>query len=309
MIRQSQTLVTIGIPTYNRATMLRRSIESALGQDYSMIEVIISNNASTDDTQDICQEYSKKDGRVKYVTQSSNRGPVANFAEVLKRASGEYFMWLGDDDWIDASYVSHCVSLLDEDSGLALVSGAPVYYRNEIITYKGKWFDLSEEWWAVRVARYYATVADNGMFYGIMRTAQLQQIVTPNTIGGDWHCIANIVSMGKTRMSSAVAVHRDLGGATVSYRQIAESLGLPTIQAVFPMTTIALGAAMDIVIAGAAYKKRGLPTRLLLAGVVFLLVISRPTFRYTARVKRRLTKVKNSLKRNILLLVNGANNK
>jgi len=289
--------------------MLRRSIESALGQDYSMIEVIISNNASTDDTQDICQEYSKKDGRVKYVTQSSNRGPVANFAEVLKRASGEYFMWLGDDDWIDASYVSHCVSLLDEDSGLALVSGAPVYYRNEIITYKGKWFDLSEEWWAVRVARYYATVADNGMFYGIMRTAQLQQIVTPNTIGGDWHCIANIVSMGKTRMSSAVAVHRDLGGATVSYRQIAESLGLPTIQAVFPMTTIALGAAMDIVIAGAAYKKRGLPTRLLLAGVVFLLVISRPTFRYTARVKRRLTKVKNSLKRNILLLVNGANNK
>jgi len=309
LIRQSQTLVTIGIPTYNRATMLRRSIESALGQDYSMIEVIISNNASTDDTQDICQEYSKKDGRVKYVTQSSNRGPVANFAEVLKRASGEYFMWLGDDDWIDASYVSHCVSLLDEDSGLALVSGAPVYYRNEIITYKGKWFDLSEEWWAVRVARYYATVADNGMFYGIMRTAQLQQIVTPNTIGGDWHCIANIVSMGKTRMSSAVAVHRDLGGATVSYRQIAESLGLPTIQAVFPMTTIALGAAMDIVIAGAAYKKRGLPTRLLLAGVVFLLVISRPTFRYTARVKRRLTKVKNSLKRNILLLVNGANNK
>jgi len=309
LISQSQPLVTIGIPTYNRATMLRRSIESALGQDYSMIEVIISNNASTDDTQDICQEYSKKDGRVKYVTQSSNRGPVANFAEVLKRASGEYFMWLGDDDWIDASYVSHCVSLLDEDSGLALVSGAPVYYRNEIITYKGKWFDLSEEWWAVRVARYYATVADNGMFYGIMRTAQLQQIVTPNTIGGDWHCIANIVSMGKTRMSSAVAVHRDLGGATVSYRKIAESLGLPTIQAVFPMTTTALGAAMDIVIAGAAYKKRGLPTRLLLAGVVFLLVISRPTFRYTARVKRRLTKVKNSLKRNILLLVNGANNK
>ena len=289
--------------------MLRRSIESALGQDYSMIEVIISNNASTDDTQEICQEYSKKDGRVKYVTQSSNRGPVANFAEVLKRASGEYFMWLGDDDWIDASYVSHCVSLLDEDSGLALVSGAPVYYRNEIITYKGKWFDLSEEWWAVRVARYYATVADNGMFYGIMRTAQLQQIVTPNTIGGDWHCIANIVSVGKTRMSSAVTVHRDMGGATVSYRQIAKSLGLPTIQAVFPMTTTALGAAMDIVIAGAAYKKRGLPTRLLLAGVVFLLVISRPTFRYTARVKRRLTKVKNSLKRNILLLVNGANNK
>lgn len=296
------SLVSIGIPTYNRAAMLRRSIESALCQDYPMIEIIVSDNASTDDTQDICREFSKKDDRVKYVTQPSNIGAVANFAEVLKRASGEYFMWLGDDDWIDVSYVSHCVSLLRADPEVALASGAAKYYRYGLKAYAGRLFDLLEKSWAIRVAHYYAMVADNGMFYGIMRTAQLQQIVTPNTMGGDWHLIANIVSTGKTRMSPVVSVHRELGGATASYRQIAKSLGLPTIQAIFPMTTIAFGAWKSIVFAGAAYKKRGILARIILAGVVFLLVIAKPAFGYVGRAKQLL-------KRGTLFIVNGANNK
>lgn len=301
-MKLSTPLVTIGIPTYNRAEMLRRSIESALCQDYSMIEVIISDNASTDDTQSVCQEFSNKDDRVKCITQLSNIGATANFADVLKRASGEYFMWLGDDDWIDASYVSHCMSLLSTDPDLALVSGAPIYYRDGLKAYAGRLFDLSEESWAVRVARYYLMVADNGMFYGVMRTAQLKQIVTPNAMGGDWHLIANIVSLGKSRMSSVVSVHRELGGATTSYRHIAQSLGLPAIQAMFPMTAIAFGACKNIVLEGAAYKKRGILARIILAGVVLLLVIAKSTFGYMGRAKRLL-------KGGILFVTNATNNK
>lgn len=58
----------------------------------------------------------------------------------------------------------------------------------------------------------------HGFFYGIMRTAQLQKIVITNTMGGggDWHLIVNIISIGKSRMSPLVAVHRELGGATTS---------------------------------------------------------------------------------------------
>ena len=284
MIGQTQPLVTIGIPTYNRAAMLRRAIESALGQDYSNIEVIISNNASTDETQEVCQEYSKKDNRVKYVTQSSNIGVLANFAEVLKRASGEYFMWLGDDDWIDDAYVKHCTSLLIADPSLALVSGVPTYYRDGEKIGEGKLFDLLEDLWTVRVAFYYSKVEDNGMFYGIMRTAQIQLVVFPNNFGGDWHLIANIVSAGKTKMCSAVSAHREMG-MSASYRDIVKSLGLPTLLAVFPMTTIAIGAAWEIVFSGAAYKKRGLLTRIVLAVVVFLRVIARPLIPYLASVK------------------------
>ena len=280
-----------------------------MSQDYENVEIIVSDNASTDETRNICQSYCNQDTRVKYFRQPSNLGPVVNFATVLRMASGEYFMWLGDDDWIDPSYVKHCASLLIADSNLALVSGTPIYYRDGKKDREGKVFDLSGELWASRVARYYKEVADNGMFYGVMRTAQLQQVVMPNSMGGDWHLMASIVSIGKTEMCSAVTVHREMGGATVSYREIVRSLGLPSIQAVFPMTTIALGAVRNIAFAGVVFKKRSLLTRILLAGVVFLLVISRPTSGYTARVKRLLRKVKNILKRSILLLINGANNK
>ena len=94
--------VSIGIPTFNRADLLRRSIESALGQDYPNIEVLVSDNASTDETPAICQGLGD---RIKYFRQSINLGPLTNFSKVLEMASGEFFMWLGDDDWIDASYV------------------------------------------------------------------------------------------------------------------------------------------------------------------------------------------------------------
>jgi glycosyltransferase domain-containing protein len=291
-------LVTIGIPTYNRAAMLRRSIKSALGQDYPAIEVVVSDNASTDDTQSACQEFRKQDGRLKYIAQSSNIGATANFADVLKRASGEYFMWLGDDDWIDPSYVSHCMSILRADPEMALVSGAPVYYRNGLKAFKGRLFDLLEKSWSVRVARFYMMVADNGMFYGIMRTAHLQTIVSSNTMGGDWHLIATIVSTGKSRMSPLVSVHRELGGATTSYRQIAKSLGLPMIQAIFPMTTIASGAWKNIVFADATFRKRGILSRIILADVVLLIFLAKSTFAILRGLKRFLS-------RGQLYIVNG----
>jgi glycosyltransferase involved in cell wall biosynthesis len=78
---ESPSLVSIGIPTYNRAELLKRAIESALNQDYKNIEVIISDNASTDDTESICQFYCNQDARLKYVRHSQNRGPGANFSE------------------------------------------------------------------------------------------------------------------------------------------------------------------------------------------------------------------------------------
>ncbi|MCX7068114.1 MAG: glycosyltransferase family 2 protein [Methylococcales bacterium] len=279
-------LVTIGIPTYNRAELLRRSIESALCQDYAMIEVIISDNASTDNTRAVCQAFCHKNDAVKYIAQSSNIGASANFADVLKRATGKYFMWLGDDDWIDTSYISHCVSLLETYPDLSLVSGTPIYYQNGIKSYVGKVFDLLENSWAIRVAHYYAAVADNGMFYGLMRTVQLQQLTAPNVMGGDWHLLANIVSIGKTRMSTVVSVHRELGGATTSYQQIVKSLGLPAIQAIFPMTTIALSAFDNIVFKGTTYKKRHILIRIIVAGTVFLLVIAKPSLGYVRGAKR-----------------------
>jgi len=282
-------LVSVGIPTYNRADMLRRSVESVLCQDYMLIEILISDNSSTDDTQNICQQFCEKDERVKYVQQSSNIGASANFKNVLARASGEYFMWLGDDDWIDLTYISLCVSLLASDPDIALVSGTPQYYREGKKVFEGNMFNLLQQSWAVRVANYYMKVADNGMFYGLMRTAMLQQVEVPNTMGGDWHLLANIVSTGKTIMLPPVSVHRELGGATTSYWKIAKSLGLPKIQAVFPMAATASGAWLNIIFNGQLYKTRNILSRFALANVVFIIVILKNVRGYLGSIRRFLT--------------------
>src|SRR5229473_2324672 len=104
----SAPLVTIGLPTYNRASELKRAVESVLAQDYSNLELVISDNASTDDTQLVCERFCAQDNRIRYIRQPTNRGAAANFHEVLQRAGGEFFMWLGDDDWLDSSYVAQC---------------------------------------------------------------------------------------------------------------------------------------------------------------------------------------------------------
>ncbi len=270
---QSHPLVTIGIPTYNRATLLKRAIASALNQDYQNIEVIVSDNGSTDDTEAVCREFYDQDVRLKFVRHSHNRGAAANFDAVLDMANGLYFMWLGDDDWIDVGYVSSCVQQLICNPAISLASGVPEYYRNGHRSHCGKVFDLLWDAWWLRVIVYYCRVSDNGMFYGVMRTAQIQQLRMPINMGGDWHLIANIVSLGKTVVVPEVSVHRELGGTSQSYQQIAASLALGRIHAAFPMCSIAAGAWMNIVAKGIAYRTRAVLVRLLTGCMVLAFLV------------------------------------
>jgi glycosyltransferase involved in cell wall biosynthesis len=89
-------LVTIAIPTFNRANFLRQAIESARAQTYSAIEIVVSDNASTDDTSLLLASY--QDNRLRHVRQLSNIGMVANWNACLSLARGEYFLLLSDDD-------------------------------------------------------------------------------------------------------------------------------------------------------------------------------------------------------------------
>ena len=103
-------LVSIGIPTYNRAFGLKRTLECMLHQSYENLEIIVSDNASPDPkVRDIAEKYAERDSRVRYFKQSQNKGPHFNFNYVLEKASGEYFMWAADDDeWI-YSFIETCI--------------------------------------------------------------------------------------------------------------------------------------------------------------------------------------------------------
>jgi glycosyltransferase involved in cell wall biosynthesis len=93
---------TIGIPTYNRANFLKRSLACALDQTHSDVEIIVSDNASPDDTSEVVKSFGD---RVRYHRNPTNLGATANFERALELASGDFFSWLQDDDLIHRDFV------------------------------------------------------------------------------------------------------------------------------------------------------------------------------------------------------------
>lgn len=112
--------VSIGLPVYNGENFLSASIESILAQEFPDFELVISDNASSDRTEEICRHYQALDARIKYDRASRNQGIVWNHNRVFERSSGEYFMWFSHDDLLAPSYVGRCVAILEMDPSVVL---------------------------------------------------------------------------------------------------------------------------------------------------------------------------------------------
>ena len=111
MLEDKLPLVTIAIPTYNRAdSFLKEALQSAVTQTYKNIEIIVSDNFSTDNTEMIVKNFS--DTRIKYVKQSKNIGAFNNYNYCVNTARGSFFHLLGDDDKIDPDFVETCVNAI-----------------------------------------------------------------------------------------------------------------------------------------------------------------------------------------------------
>ncbi len=117
-----EKLVTIGLPVRNGERYLSDAVRSVLAQSYGRLELVISDNASDDATEEICRQFARADARVRYCRQPQNIGLVDNFNAVLHMARGACFTWLGDDDWLTPTYVSRCVDALHDDKALILVT-------------------------------------------------------------------------------------------------------------------------------------------------------------------------------------------
>jgi glycosyltransferase involved in cell wall biosynthesis len=112
--------VSIGIPVYNGADFLGAAIESHLAQTFGDFELVISDNASTDGTEDLCRGFAKEDSRVRYVRQAENIGANANFNEVVHLSRAPYYRWAADDDTLSPDYLEKTYALLSKDDDAVL---------------------------------------------------------------------------------------------------------------------------------------------------------------------------------------------
>jgi glycosyltransferase involved in cell wall biosynthesis len=207
-------LVSVGIPTYNRKEGLKRALDSILKQTYQNLEIIISNNNSqSNEVNEILEAYSKKDNRIKYINQQVSLGMIGNFSFVKKVATGKYFLWLADDDWLDENYIEDCVCFLEKHHSYSVAVGL-CHYHKDFLSIQSSTSNTSIEGESpyFRVFKYFRTVTLNAYFYGLMRLKDCKDFNLPRIIGFDWILVSYLAFVGKIKVLSSTGSHIMGGG-------------------------------------------------------------------------------------------------
>jgi glycosyltransferase involved in cell wall biosynthesis len=169
--------VSIGVPVYNGAETIRETLTSLQKQTYHNLEIIISDNASTDRTPEICKEFAAKDNRFRYYRNRTNIGLNQNFRRVFELSTGPYFMWTGADDIRPRAAVQKCLTALLKNNSAVMAHGWVIANRPGeehlfVITNDG---DLSQARVSDRIQTFIKRVTHNAMLYGLYRRAALSR--------------------------------------------------------------------------------------------------------------------------------------
>jgi glycosyltransferase involved in cell wall biosynthesis len=164
--------ISVGMPVYNGEPYIGIAIESILKQTFGDFELIISDNASTDQTEDICRDFAAKDPRIIYVRNEDNIGAARNYNRLVDMASAEYFRWSNADDLFSPVLHEHCYAALDSNPGAVLSYGKTKLIDekgNELEDYDDR-LDLRDERPSDRFVKFHETVGMTNAIYGLMRT-------------------------------------------------------------------------------------------------------------------------------------------
>jgi glycosyltransferase involved in cell wall biosynthesis len=148
--------LTIGMPIYNAERFLAKTLDSFLRQTFTNFELIISDNASTDGTEEICRKYAIRDKRIRYFRNEKNMGAGWNFRRVYSMAKGKYYKQAAHDDFLEPTFLEECIAALEADPGLVLAhtrtrtvsaTGDPVECENPSLRFDSpnplvRWRDL-----------------------------------------------------------------------------------------------------------------------------------------------------------------------
>lgn len=189
-------LVSIGIPVYNEDRFLEESLLSLLSQDYQNMEIIISDNASTDKTEEICREFCKRDNRVQYHRFNNNQGATVNFRKVVDLAKGRYFMWAAGHDLWSPNLISECTGVLENHPDGVIAFGSCTW-----IDASGKPMARASGWTDTRgmdpVARFFSAFWGNmHPILGVIRLDALRRTRILACIGSDLLMLSELALMG-----------------------------------------------------------------------------------------------------------------
>ena len=216
--------VSIGMPAYNRAPTIARAIESVLGQTLSDFELVISDNASTDDTEAICLRYAAADPRIRYTRHRGPIGGFPNFRFVLDAARAPYFMWLPPDDYVLPRLLERAVDVLDTRPDVACC--VP---QVEFLGVDGHRWPAEGTFPLVgtlteNLRRFLYDPRDNSRFYGLHRRETLRRVLPASGFHAfDWTVSVGTLLAGKHWELDEVLLVREASDPTRYTRMIDRS--------------------------------------------------------------------------------------
>jgi len=224
--------ISIGLPVFNGEEHLSQAVDSLLSQTFTDFELIISDNGSTDRTQEICRSYAANDQRIKYFRSEKNNGAIWNFNRVFELSSADFFMWAAHDDYWDPLYLSASFELIRYSGALVLASSACICVDSQTGEMILKYFGIDTVGLrpADRFRRYKKALHDpatnvNAMFYGIYRRVILQQFMPLKMVMAVDHLLLAALSLsGEFGIVAKDLMVKRYGGASLDVQKVARAL-------------------------------------------------------------------------------------
>ena len=221
---QNSPRLSIGMPVYNAERYLAEALDCFLAQTFQDFDIIVSDNASTDRTAEICRSFAERDPRIRYYRNEKNLGAIPNFNRVFELSRSPLFKWAAHDDLYHPRYLQMCVRILDDDpdvvlahsktaflddrgepfpvdpatgyyidprTGLAKTADSPMVADSPVAILRF-WQVLSRARWGTHM-------------FGVMRREILQKTrLLPNFSGADRAMLAELALLGRFRCPNEV---------------------------------------------------------------------------------------------------------
>lgn len=200
MQRHRSDIVSVGLPVYNGEQYMEQAIDSILAQTHDDFELIISDNASSDRTQEICHAYMDKDARVHYHRNEKNIGLYRNFNRVFELSHGANFKWAATDDLCEPRLLERCLLVLNENPDTVLVC-----CNTKFVDQNGQSIDHEQPNWHIqdesrhdRMRFAINTEQNIILFDGLMRARAIRKTPCfPDYYGADRVLACNLAMLGK----------------------------------------------------------------------------------------------------------------
>jgi glycosyltransferase involved in cell wall biosynthesis len=254
MSERPPPLVSVGMPAYNSERTIAQAIECILNQDLQDLELVVSDNASSDRTWQIVQGYAARDPRVVPLRQAANIGANGNYTAVLRAARGRYFKWTSSSDWCAPSFLSRCIQTLEQRPDAVLVSPRTFLFTHDVDQRQpyadDRPFDHDDP--VQRFKDVTLGLKLNNVLNGVVRTQALRRTrAIEHYRDADVVLVKHLALLGKLLLLDEALFGRRMDEATATRLMSAEAVHAhhyptPTARALLPSVRFAVGSLQAV---------------------------------------------------------------